>query len=133
MNLARSFFFLFLIAGLAISAGAADNKAQSQASADSSQNQSQNAAAFGAPSQDGLPSSGLLFLNGEKPRLNLTHPVEPKSATLDDELCYTMRTYKVKRTERLADDESGMRGYSTCELAKNYQVRSAVAHPQDAK
>jgi len=44
--------------------------------------------------------------------------------------CYKMRMYKVKRKERLADGESGLLGYSTCELASNYQVHSAVAHVQ---
>ena len=46
--------------------------------------------------------------------------------TLSSATCGTMRMYKVKRTERLADGESGMRGYTTCEIFSNYQVRSAV-------
>jgi hypothetical protein len=41
--------------------------------------------------------------------------------------------YKVKRKEHFADGESGTRGYSTCELASNYQVRSAIAHVQTAQ
>jgi hypothetical protein len=47
-----------------------------------------------------------------------------------DGVCYTMRMYKVKATERLAGGESASRGYSTCELARNYQIRSAVLHEQ---
>jgi hypothetical protein len=38
--------------------------------------------------------------------------------------------YKVKRKEHFADGESGLRGYTTCELASNYQVRTAIAHVQ---
>jgi hypothetical protein len=41
--------------------------------------------------------------------------------------------YKVKRKERFANGESGLRGYSTCELASNYQMRTAVAHVQTAE
>ena len=44
-----------------------------------------------------------------------------------------MRMYKVKRKERFADGENGLRGYSTCELASNYQVRSAIAHVETAE
>jgi len=40
-------------------------------------------------------------------------------------ICYTVRMYKVKETERLSDGETGMRGYSTCQFARDYQVRSA--------
>jgi len=41
--------------------------------------------------------------------------------------CYTMRIYKVKRTEHLRDDDSGLRGYSTCEPGRQFQVRTATA------
>jgi hypothetical protein len=40
--------------------------------------------------------------------------------------CLKLRTYKVKRQERFSDNESGFRGYSTCQAVSNYQVRSAV-------
>jgi hypothetical protein len=49
---------------------------------------------------------------------------------VDGILCYTMRTYMVKPSERLADDESGLRGYSTCQLASSYRFRSADAQEQ---
>jgi len=53
---------------------------------------------------------------------------ETKSRTqTNDDVCYTMRTYKVKRTERLTDRERSLRGYSTCEMAGNYRLRSADA------
>jgi hypothetical protein len=42
----------------------------------------------------------------------------------DANVCYTMRSYKVKRTERLAANESGVTGYSTCEMAATYKLRS---------
>ena len=40
--------------------------------------------------------------------------------------CLALRTYKVKRTERLADNESASRGYTTCQPVSNYQIRTAV-------
>jgi hypothetical protein len=49
---------------------------------------------------------------------------------VDGILCYTMRTYMVKPSERLADDESGLRGYSTCQQASSYRFRSADAQEQ---
>ena len=47
----------------------------------------------------------------------------PGTAASSGGLCYSMRTYKVKRTERLGSGESASRGYSTCELAANFQFR----------
>ena len=41
------------------------------------------------------------------------------------DVCYTIRSYKVKRTERLTDNQDGVRGYSTCEMASSYRLRSA--------
>jgi hypothetical protein len=61
-------------------------------------------------------------------------PVEDKPlAKLDHGLCYTLRMYKVKPTEHFGNGEGGVRGYSTCESASRYEVRSAIAHPQPAK
>jgi hypothetical protein len=39
--------------------------------------------------------------------------------------CFTMRTYKVKPTERLRENESGSTEYSTCQMGSNYRIRSA--------
>jgi hypothetical protein len=50
--------------------------------------------------------------------------------SLETPLCYTMRTYMVKPSERLADDESGFRGYSSCQLASGYRFRSADAQEE---
>jgi hypothetical protein len=47
-------------------------------------------------------------------------------------ICYTVRMYRVKSTERLSDSESGMRGYSTCQFAGDYQVRSAGAQDENS-
>ena len=41
------------------------------------------------------------------------------------DICYTMRMYKVKATEHLNENESARRGYTTCQLARDYQIRSA--------
>lgn len=39
-------------------------------------------------------------------------------------VCFTMRTYKVKPTERLQDNDTGLRGHSTCQMGSDYRVRS---------
>lgn len=41
--------------------------------------------------------------------------------------CYTMRIYKVKRSERLQGGDTGRRGYATCEPGGEFQVRTATA------
>lgn len=51
---------------------------------------------------------------------------------LNGDVCYTMRSYKVKRTERLTDNQTGLRGYSTCETASSYRIRSAEAKAKDS-
>jgi hypothetical protein len=51
-------------------------------------------------------------------------------ANANESVCYTMRSYKVKRTERLDDNQSGVRGYSTCEMASGYRLRSAEGNTQ---
>ena len=58
--------------------------------------------------------------------LDLTTETESRTQTNDD-VCYTMRTYKVKRTERLTDRQRSLRGYATCEMAGNHRLRSADA------
>lgn len=55
-----------------------------------------------------------------RPALNL--------ADVNGDVCYTMRTYKMKPTERIRDHENLFRGYSECEMASRYQIRSAEAH-----
>jgi hypothetical protein len=49
-------------------------------------------------------------------------------ADVNGDVCYTMRTYKVKPTERIRDRENLFQGYSECEMASSFQIRSAEAH-----
>jgi hypothetical protein len=132
MTFARPLFLLVLLAGVGSVCRAADSDdaAKSQASVGWLQNQVGDSGVFGAPARDFRSSPGLFFLK-TRPRLSLNAPtLQPTFTILNDDVCYTMRTYKVKRKEHFADGESGSRGYSTCELATNYQVRSAIAHVQ---
>lgn len=119
MTLARPFFFLVAISACTLSVMAADDPAAAQAVGSAQISVSQLSA---QPDQQ-------FVIHGEKP-ITVNHPPVPNAplAMLDDGTCYTMRTYKVKPKEHFADGEKGSRGYSTCELAKNYQVRSAIAH-----
>jgi hypothetical protein len=133
MTSARPLFvtvlIVFSISVLTLSAFAADEKAQQPSS--SQVNQTTDPALFGRNATD-VPASDLFFLKDK--RVSLTSPAGRKrSAVLNDSACYFMRMYKVKRQERFADGESGLRGYTTCELASNYQVHSAIAHVQSAK
>jgi hypothetical protein len=126
MTSARPLFFVLLITFslAAISAFGADEKAQPLVS---QQNQTVDPALFGRDLAE-KPVSDLFFLKDEA-RLKFSAPVEQsRPAVLNERNCYFMRTYKVKRKERFADGENGLLGYSTCELASNYQVHSAVAH-----
>jgi hypothetical protein len=49
-------------------------------------------------------------------------------AELNGNVCYFMRTYKIKPTERIPEGQSASRGYSECEMASDYEIRSAIAH-----
>lgn len=85
-----------------------------------------NSQLFSLPNQSGLVGGGAYRWRAA--RLGTINP----QAVIDHDLCYTMRTYKVKPTEHLADNESGFRGYSSCQLASTFQLRSADA-PQGQK
>jgi hypothetical protein len=117
--------FVLLIVGVATSAIAGDEPAQAQTSPDSRQGVVD---AFTAPGQTFGRSSGLIFAEAKPRDSNQPAATVVPLAKLDDGLCYTMRLYKLKRTERVSEGETVSRGYSTCELASNYQFRSAVAH-----
>jgi hypothetical protein len=128
MTSARPLLFVLLVVCVATSAFAAGDESESQASASSPQNQAANTALFSKPAT-GLPETSELFFLKDRPRLDLSPPkARSQSAILTDKACLTMRVYKVKRKEHFAAGESGFRGYTTCELASNYQIRSAVAH-----
>ena len=130
MTSTRPLFCVLLITFslTATSAFAADEKAQSQPLAPQ-QNQTDDPALFGRDLAE-KPVSDLFFLNNE-PRSEFSAPVEQsRPAVLNERNCYFMRMYKVKHKEHFKDGENGLRGYTTCELASNYQMRSAVAHVQ---
>ena len=120
---------ILLFASPALAAGDGSDSA----SAAFLQTQTADPALFGQTAENQSVSSDLFFLKS-RPRLDLSAPAKrPRSATLNGTDCYTMRMYKVKRKEHFTDGENGLRGYSTCELASNYQVRSAVDHVQTAE
>jgi len=80
----------------------------------------QNSAA-GAPNSSSADQAILLRgLDSSRPLLNRNAGVP----LADKDVCYTIRSYKVKPTERV---EEGEAGYSTCELASSYRIRSADA------
>jgi hypothetical protein len=133
MTFARPLLYLLLMACIATAAFAAGDGSNSQSSPGSLPNQTADASAVPSAAEVLQQSTGLVFL--EDKASNTNHPPVPRPslAVLNDDECYTMRMYKVKRKEHFADGQSGLRGYSTCELASNYQVRSAIAHVQTAQ
>jgi hypothetical protein len=44
---------------------------------------------------------------------------------MPDAVCYTMRSYKVERSEKLNDDD-GVVGYSTCQPSSRFEFKDAV-------
>ena len=130
MTSVRALLFVLTILLFASSALAAGDGSDSVSTA-SLQTQTAVPALFRQTAAENQSLSSDLFFLKTRPRLDLgTSTKRPRSATLNDTDCYTMRMYKVKRKERFGDGESGLKGYTTCELASNYQMRSAVAHVQ---
>ena len=128
MTSVKPLLCLLMISFFAGSAFGAGDGSDTQPSAGSVQNQTADPALFGQTAENQPVSSDLFFLK-TRPRLDLTVPARrSRSTVLNEADCYTMRMYKVKRKEHFADGENGLRGYSTCELASNYQVRTAIAH-----
>jgi hypothetical protein len=131
MTSVRPLLLVLVISFFMGSAFAAGDGSDPQTSEGSVQNQTADPALFGQAAQSAV--SDLFFMK-DRPRLNFTALTgQPRSAVLNNTDCYTMRMYKVNRKEHFADGENGLRGYSTCELASNYQVRTAVAHVQTAE
>jgi hypothetical protein len=121
MRFARSFFFSLVCVAVAIPLFAADNQASAQTPPEQ---QTSQALPIGAPT---TPFGMFVLKNNSM--LEAAQPVVARQFTVSrDRACLTLRMYKVKRTERLADGETAERGYTTCELASDYQMRSAVAH-----
>jgi len=86
-----------------------------------------------APSSDIAPRSRLLFPGARPPNLEFTPDAQDRGhglslAEVNGDVCYTMRSYKVKATERIRDHENLFQGYSECEMASDFQIRSAEAH-----
>jgi len=87
---------------------------------------SENAAGLG---QFGLPLSSLADSVKAQRTGRTRTGINP-----DANVCFTMRSYKMKRTERLANSEHGLTGYSTCEMGSSFRLRSADdAAPAKAK
>ena len=70
----------------------------------------------------------LREFNSAKPRLGA--PGRDEMRLPGEDLCYTMRTYKMKPKERLKEGESASAGYSICQMASNYRFRSADVSDQ---
>lgn len=117
---------LFLLTGLAGNASAEDKQTTSEQSLNLTQNEL-FALASNSPRALAALTSPFNYSDASSDVLHLRdlQPEDRSLADMNGEVCYTMRSYKVKRTERLADNESGHRGYSTCESASGYHVRSA--------
>ena len=126
-------FLLFLLAGITASATEGSGQANSQTSPSSTDNQ-----VFGLANTNSNPAilrslaNPFIKPDTKSGALQLRAPqlgVESR-ANANESVCYTMRSYKVKRTERLDDNQSGMRGYSTCEMASSYRLHSADSKVQ---
>lgn len=84
---------------------------------------------------DIAPGSRLLFPGALPPDARDRVPSTPSRTRhglslgeVHGDVCYTMRSYKVQPSERIREHESVLRGYSECEVASNFQIRSAEAH-----
>jgi hypothetical protein len=126
-------FLVFLLVGTTAIATAGFSQANSQPSPTSPDNQVFRLANTNS-NQSVLPDLTNPFIkpDAKSGTLQLRAPqlgVESR-ANANESVCYTMRSYKVKRTERLDDNQSGVRGYSTCEMASSYRLRSAEGNTQ---
>lgn len=121
MQFSRSFFFSLVCIAVTLPALAAEK----QTSAKSTSNEASST--FDVAPQLVPTPFGMFALS--HPLIQPSEPIVARRFTrLNNTACLTLRMYKVKRTERLSDGDTGMRGYTTCELASDYQMRSAVAH-----
>lgn len=138
---------LLAFATLTTRAMAGDNRTSSPTASSSADAGPQSAAPRpgGAesvpPNSDVAPQSQLLFPGAGSYDFVLAPDAQDRGplarfrarsalnlADVNGDVCYTMRTYKMKPTERIRDRENLFRGYSECEMASNYQIRSAEAH-----
>jgi hypothetical protein len=119
---------LLFLSGLLI-AGVASGHGQS--SADSLPSESSHATWV-------LPSTKIDFANADDVEIN-RYPLRKRwdeslgRFTMDniqppqDQVCYTMRSYKVERTERSSDSTEPMQ-YSTCQPSSGFDVKNADIH-----
>lgn len=132
MAFSRVLLYLFLT-NISIAALGADNPAN--AALDSTETQNGTLGFQSTTSRDSIALVNPLIQNNANPDLLGPEKARSGSYSLSDlngDVCYTIRSYKVRRTERLRDNQSGMRGYSTCEMASDYRVRSADAKAKDS-
>jgi len=138
---------LLVFAALTTRAMAGDNRTSSETASSNADAGPQSSAPRrgGAenppPAPDVAPRSELLFPGAgdydfvlapgaehRVPRARFRTRAALNLAEVNGDVCYTMRTYKMKPTERTRDHENLFRDYSECEMASNYQIRSAEAH-----
>lgn len=126
MTLLRAVLFLAVVAAASLSLAAdkqANPSAAGSAATSAPQAVSPEPSAFGVAPSTRFPEEVLTTLHALQVGRKVLTLVP---GTLDGNVCLTLRTYKVKRTERLSENESGMIGYSSCQMASKFQVRSAV-------
>jgi len=116
MVLTKPLFVVLLIAGIPLSATAADRASQPPARFDLKNSLMDQGESTPVTGQDGFV---LRAPDGSVPAA-LSPSLNPQG-----NVCYSMRSYKVKPKERFAENESGRVGYSTCEMASAYRLRSA--------
>lgn len=113
MSLVRPLGFLLTSVVLLSAASAADNAAAS-------------GSASWPVARGGSNASAVIVLDGaDAPIIVYTESGRRIDLNPLGGICFTMRTYKVKPTERLRDSESGSRGYSTCQMGADFKIRTA--------
>jgi len=126
MRLLRPLFFLLIAAYSAGTAMAADGEAEKAVSFDFRNGIVGTSGEVKNSQADSFDYASLLL----SPRKNiLPRKLGSRSPGIaldaNGDVCYTMRSFKVKPKERFAESEDASAGYSTCEMASSFRVRSA--------
>jgi len=74
------------------------------------------------PALPALPTKAWGRIHGIQPQLSLD------SLLVDDEVCYSIRSYRVTRDDPRSDSTRAA-GYSECQPAARFQVKAAVDSP----